>query len=87
MSRYTLFYMVAFSYFRSQEPLLISHSSGIASMGIFPQSTSQLRIRRKLVNFNVFFDIIFINLYQLEPGVTIYISYFLYFMFVKFQIT
>ncbi|XVF76337.1 hypothetical protein PTKIN_Ptkin13bG0258300 [Pterospermum kingtungense] len=32
---------------RSPKPLLISHSSGTASMGIFPQSTSQWKIRRK----------------------------------------
>ncbi|XVE96561.1 hypothetical protein REPUB_Repub02eG0233200 [Reevesia pubescens] len=32
---------------RSREPLLISHSSGTASMSIFSQSTSQLKIRRK----------------------------------------
>ncbi|XWS66795.1 hypothetical protein CRYUN_Cryun05aG0231400 [Craigia yunnanensis] len=30
-----------------REPLLISHSSGTASMGIFPQSTSQRKITRK----------------------------------------
>ncbi|XP_022742168.1 uncharacterized protein LOC111293619 isoform X2 [Durio zibethinus] len=32
---------------RSQEPLLISQSSGTATMGIFPQSTRQWKITRK----------------------------------------
>ncbi|XVF07796.1 hypothetical protein REPUB_Repub06bG0170500 [Reevesia pubescens] len=32
---------------RSQEPVLISHSSGTASMGIFPRSTNQWKIKRK----------------------------------------